>query len=215
MFQCVEYLLLISCQTDIIKDITKPVAFSTTGYGYILHVTLADSWAIPPSTPMDYCFARDAIEDTSLEETRGAISPLGAVAPQGNPKNPICYLQRGIPNIWTTGPAPPSSNAQHLCKPGDAASLLGQRIHPHCRVILRSCFSRLFFFFFSLQSRWPGALFIYLTKAEFLTNTRNWGLEKHHSKSQELWKKPMTWQRYNYIQEFLDLRNQGFRKHMY
>lgn len=118
---------------------------------------------------MDYCFARDAIEDPSLEETRGAISPLGAVAPQGNPKNPIRYLQRGIPNIWTTGPAPPSSNAQHLCKPGDAASLLGQRIHPHCRVILRSCFSRLFFFFLLLTVKMARS-FVYLFNESWVSH---------------------------------------------
>lgn len=106
MFQYIEYLLLISCQTDARKDITKPVAFPAVGYGYILHVTLADSWSIPPSTPMD-SFARDAIEDPSLEETRGAISPLGAVAPQGDPKKPNMLFAESNPQHLNNGSSSP------------------------------------------------------------------------------------------------------------
>lgn len=50
------------------------------------------------------------------EETQGAISPLGPVATQGDPENHIYYLQRPIAKIQSTGPAPPSSNTQHLCR---------------------------------------------------------------------------------------------------
>lgn len=124
---------------------------------------------LTPSNPYGQ-LCKESTEEDSLAETQGAISFLWAVTPQRDPENPFHYLQRPIPNIWMTSSPLTSSNTQHLCKAGRAASFLELRSHPHHWVMHLLCLKRLYF---------PFILTVKMTRSSVCLFNKSWVSHKH------------------------------------